>query len=324
MFGIGHNSGMFLRDMPNEQAALSFLVSQITYIEPTVYRIKYPELFYRELVPVDSTGTEWAKSITFFSIDQVGAADWFHAQAADIPLADVTRAKHEVAIEMGAIGYRYNTEELAQGMMIPNFSLSTERASAARRASEEFLHNIAIYGNTQKSWHGLVNSPGIPVINTAHTWAYDMAQAPPLTQNLMNDVNFALTNIWQSTLGIEMSDVVLLPFSAMAQIAMAQLPATSMNILQWIKQNNIVTQQTGQQIEIRAVRGLDTGGVSGNGRIVAYKRDPEIIKMHVPMPHRFLPVWQRGPLVYDVPGIFRVGGLEIRRPATMRYVDGVC
>jgi hypothetical protein len=97
-----------------------------------------------------------------------------------------------------------------------------------------------------------------------------------------------------------------------------------MNLLQWIKQNNIVTQQTGMPIEIRAVRGLDTGGASGNGRVVCYKKDPEIIKMHVPMPHRFLPVWQRSPLVYDIPGIFRVGGLEIRRPATVRYVDGVC
>jgi hypothetical protein len=58
--------------------------------------------------------------------------------------------------------------------------------------------------------------------------------------------------------------------------------------------------------------------------MIAYRKDPEIIKIHVPMPHRFLPVWQRGPLVYDVPGIFRTGGLEIRRPGAMRYVDGIC
>lgn len=323
MYGIGHNSRRFFGDMPNEQASLSFLVSQITYIEPTVYRIKYPELFYRELVPVDSTASEWTKSITFFSIDQVGAADWFHAQASDVPLADVTRAKFEVGIEMGAIGYRYNTEEIQQGMMIPNFSLTTERASAARRAAEEFLHNIAIYGNTTKNWQGLINNSLPVVINTAHTWAYDLAQAPPLTSALMNDINLALTNIWQSSMGIEMSDTVLLPFSAMSQIVMAQLPNTTMNLLQWLKQNNIVSAQTGAPIEIRAVRGLDTAGASGNGRIVCYKKDPEVIKMHVPMPHRFLPVWQRSPLVYDIPGIFRVGGLEIRRPQTVRYIDGV-
>ena len=299
------------------------MVSQITYIEPTVYRIKYPELNFRELVPIDTSGNEWMKSVTFFSIDSVGAADWFHAQASDIPLADVTRAKHEVAIEMAAIGYRYNTEELAQAMMIPNFQLSTERANAARRASEEFLHNIALYGSVAKQWMGLINHTAPTVINTAHTWAYDMAQTTPLTSVLMNDVNMALTNIWQSSLGIEMADTLLLPFSAVSMITMAQLPNTTMNLLEWLKKNNIYTQQTGGELIVRAVRGLDTAGANGNGRIVAYRKDPEIIKMHVPMPHRFLPVWQRGPLVYDVPGIFRVGGLEIRRPMAMRYVDGV-
>jgi hypothetical protein len=314
---------MFFRDMPNEQAALSFLVSQITYIEPTVYRTKYPELIYRELVPIDSSGNEWMKSVTFFSIDSVGQADWFHAQASDIPLADVTRAKHEVAIEMAAIGYRYNTEELAQAMMVPNFMLSTERANAARRASEDFLHNLAMYGATAKGWFGVTNHPNPAVINTSHTWAYDMAQTPPLTQALMNDVNMALTNIWQSSLGIEMANTLLLPFSAISQISMAQLPNTTMNLMAWLKANNIYTQQTGGELMIRAVRGLDTAGATGNGRIVAYSKDPEIIKMHVPMPHRFLPVWQRGPLTYDVPGIFRVGGLELRRPGAMRYVDGV-
>jgi hypothetical protein len=35
-----------------------------------------------------------------------------------------------------------------------------------------------------------------------------------------------------------------------------------------------------------------------------YRGDPQIVKFHLPMPHRFLPVWQTAPIVYDVPGIF--------------------
>jgi len=45
--------------------------------------------------------------------------------------------------------------------------------------------------------------------------------------------------------------------------------------------------------------------------------------MHIPMRHRFLPVWQTGPITFDVPGIFRTGGVEIRRPGAFRYVDGI-
>ena len=57
--------------------------------------------------------------------------------------------------------------------------------------------------------------------------------------------------------------------------------------------------------------------------MIAYARDPEVLKMHIPMTHKFLPVWQTGPLVFDVPGIFRLAGLEIRRPGAVRYMDGV-
>jgi hypothetical protein len=57
--------------------------------------------------------------------------------------------------------------------------------------------------------------------------------------------------------------------------------------------------------------------------MVAYRRDPAVLKMHIPMPHRFMPIWQTAPLVFDVPGIFRLAGLEIRRPKSVRYTDGI-
>jgi len=41
------------------------------------------------------------------------------------------------------------------------------------------------------------------------------------------------------------------------------------------------------------------------------------------MPHRFLPVFQGGPLHWVVPGVFRLGGLDIRRPKEVRYIDGI-
>jgi hypothetical protein len=57
--------------------------------------------------------------------------------------------------------------------------------------------------------------------------------------------------------------------------------------------------------------------------MVAYRRNPQVLKLHVPMPHRFLPVYQDGPLNFVVPGVFRLGGLDIRRPKEVRYGDGI-
>ena len=90
------------------QAALSFMTQQATYIEPQVYEIQYAEIQYPSLIPIDSSGNEWAKSKTFFSLDKVGQAAWFHHLASDIAMADVQRTKYEVNIEMAKGHHRKN------------------------------------------------------------------------------------------------------------------------------------------------------------------------------------------------------------------------
>ena len=70
----------------------------------------------------------------------------------------------------------------------------------------------------------------------------------------------------------------------MSVLSMTQLPNTTMNLMEWVAKNNIVTQQTGKSLTVRAVRGLDNAGSAGQSRAIAYRRDPEIIKMHIPMP----------------------------------------
>ena len=42
----------------------------------------------------------------------------------------------------------------------------------------------------------------------------------------------------------------------------------------------------------------------------------------MPMPLRFYPPQQRF-LTYIVMGVMRLGGLEIRRPSGIRYIDGI-
>ena len=313
---------MWTNDMV--QQALGFLIAQTSYIEPQVYRLKYPELFYAEIVPVDTAANEWAKSITFFSVGMVGQADWFNHLARDIPLADIERQKHEAGIEMAAIGYRYTLEELGQAQMLPNTNLTIERAASAKRASEEFIHNATLYGDTRKAFPGLVTHSQPAVINATNTWQYWVSQGSAYITNILQDFNNVLTNIWQTSLTVEMADTVLTPLSAMTLLATTQLPNTTSSLLDWVKKNNLYTMTTGQALEIRAVRGLDTAGASGNGRLIAYTKSPEVVKVHIPMPHRFLGVWQTAPIVFDIPGLFRLAGLEIRRPGAVRYLDGIC
>jgi hypothetical protein len=310
-----------------QQAALSFLVQQTSYIEPEVYKTRYPDIQYPQLIPVDTSANEWAKSITYYSMDQVGRAAWFNHQAKDIPMADVTREKHETAVEMAAIGYGYTLEELGQAMMIPGLNLSADRASAARRAYEEFVDDVALRGDTGKNLSGLLNYPGVDISTATADGNGSSTTWDDKSGDLVaRDINAAITGMYTATLTIEIADTILLPIAALTSLATRRMSTdsgTDTTILAWLIKNNVYTMQTGQSLTIRGVRGLETAGAGGNGRMVVYRRDPSVLKMHIPMPHRFLPVWQTGPMKYDVPGIFRLGGLEIRRPKAVRYVDGV-
>src|SRR5262245_31133408 len=101
------------------QAALSFVVQQVAYIEPGVYAIQYPDIQYRALIPIDTSAPEWTKSISYYTSDKVGLARWFHHEGTDMPRADIQRSRYEVGVEMAGIGYGYTLEEVGQAMMIP-------------------------------------------------------------------------------------------------------------------------------------------------------------------------------------------------------------
>lgn len=304
-----------------QQQALGFLVEQTAYIEPQVYETQYPTIQYPNLIPVDNSAPEWTKSITYYSTDKVGEAQWFHASAKDIPVADVSRAKYEAGVSMAGIGYMYDLEEIAQAMQL-GINLTTDRADAARRAYEEFVDERLLTGDTDKGWTGLLNEAvNVTVIEAAGA---DTSWGAKDGDAIIKDVNDALSGIWTSTLQIEMADTVLLPPSAAALIATKRLDdMVEISVFDWLRKYNVYTMQTGQPLNFATCRGLETAGSESGGRMVVYRKDPQVLKAHIPMPHRFLPAYQDGPVRFVVPGIFRFGGLDIRRPKSIRYVDGI-
>lgn len=311
-------------NLADSQQALSFLVHQASIIEPQVYKIQYPEIMYSQLIPVDTSGNEWAKSVTFFSMDRVGAAAWFSHLATDMRVADINKTKFEVGIEMAGIGYRYTLEELGFAQLVPGTNLSTDRADAARRAAEEFIDQVAWTGDTAKGWEGFLNNSAVTRTDvTADGTGSSRLWTAKTADQQIRDVNDALTGIYTGSNTVEMADTVLLPHDRLVTLSTTRLSNTSDNALSYLMKYNIYTMQTGRPLTIRGLLGLSDAGAGSTARMVVYRRDPAVVKMHIPMPHRFLPVWQTGPMLFDVPGIFRLGPVEIRRPGAVRYYDGI-
>lgn len=308
---------MFNRD---NQAALGFLISQTAHIEAEVNRTVYPDVQYPELIPVDTSAGEFAQTVTYYSSDEFGKADWINLNADDVPRAGTTHAEHSVPIYDAGIGYGYGFMELNQARML-GIDLTADRASSARRRYEEMVDRVALLGDTTKGFNGLINNPLVtPTPAPTGDWGGTGGATP---DQVLADVNSAILDISSATNYTSVADTLLLPFEKLNFLATTRLPDTSMTLLQFLRENNTYSAMTGGQLVIRGVRGLETAGAGNTARLVAYRRDPQVLKLHIPMPHKFLDPYQAGPLRVDIPGVFRLGGLDIRRPAEVHYVDGI-
>ena len=301
------------------QAALGFVIAQTAHVEAGIYAVRYPDIQYPQLIPVDTSAHPFAKTVTYFSSDKAGLAGWINGNSDDIPMADVEMSQFETSVYTAGIGYGYGWEEINQAQML-GINLSSDKANAARRASEEMIDRVALEGDTTKSMEGLFDNSAVTATGATNG---DWEGGVTTPDEIIQDVNEGLTNIQTQTNNIVLADTLLIPYSRWNFIASRRLTDTNMTILEFIKQNNVYTAQTGSPLTIRATRKLDTAGVSADARMIAYRRDPEVLKLHMPMPHRFLPVYQTGPLRWDIPGVMRYGGLDIRLPNEISYIDGI-
>lgn len=313
--------------------ALAFAQMQSLRVNATVYETRYPDYDFAKLAYVDTTGPEWVPGVLTYSSNATGKAEFQSGYAKDIPLADVTQDGAMRGFQLAAIGYQWNLEEINTALGFPGANLPDRRARAARKAYMEFMYNLALRGSSEKGLGGLINYPGVTVATAAATgtsgvtfWVDENSVGTKTPVQILADINKVLTAGYLGTHGVELADTLILPFEAYTHIASTPYSAQNSTdtILSFLQRTNIYTQQTGRPLTVISNMALSKGSANGqSGRMVAYKNDAETVKIHLPMPHKFLPVYQDGPLNYTVPGIFRTGGLEVTDTVGMRYLDGI-
>jgi hypothetical protein len=92
---------------------------------------------------------------------------------------------------------------------------------------------------------------------------------------------------------------------------------TGSTILEFLQKNNTA----GESLTILKSRALETAGTSSTKRMVAYDRDSQVLKFHLPGPHQFLDPFRKASMTWEVAGIMNVGGVEVRLPKAIVYRD---
>jgi len=296
-------------EMMDMQAALGFVTHQRTHIETEVLKKPYPAIRYAEMIPVDTSANPFALSVTHFAQDSVGKAKFMNGKGDDVPLVNIKGSKFEQTVNMAGVGYSFSLEEIGAAQQLGT-NLSADGAEAARMAYEQFVDEVAFVGDAALGIEGLYNMTGITSAAAGATFAASTPDA------ILAIINTALTGIFTSTQGIELADTIVLPLAEFSRIATVRLAdGSDTTILDFVRRANIYTVQTGQPLNIFADRRLTT-------KMVVYRRDPQVLKMHMPMPLRFIAP-QAVNLEVKVLGMFRFAPVNIRRPGAVRYVTGI-
>jgi hypothetical protein len=297
-------------DLNDAQQTLAFLAPQLLRVEQGVYMVKYPLADYAEFMPVDTQGTVWSAGSLFYSGDIAGKPEWFDVAADDMPYADVSRTQFLQENHIAGIGYKWNRGDLERGQQL-GVNILADKADAATKTAERFIHRTAMFGDGTKFGTGFVDDPLMTVD------AGDSIDGDSDVDDDIAQVNEALTRVQTDTLETYRADTLAVPTSTYNHMASKRVDGTGISLLRYLEENAVI-----RGITIKPTRHLETAGSGGSKRMIAYANTPEVHRFHLPGGgHQFFPQWQKGPFSWEVPGIMAIGGYEIRIPKAKVAID---
>lgn len=305
------------------QVGYAFLTPQLHRIETEVYMTRYPSFDISRFMTVDSSGDMWDVGTVVYSQDNVGNAEFLAAGAFDMPYASSKMAQATRNFHLAGIGYEWNTQELQRAAKLGR-ALSADKAQAAVQSADRFIYGIAMTGQTpasvsEKGWTGFVNNGSAPSAQVAADGTGSSRLWSAKTADLiLRDINDALGAVETGTSETHVANTLVLPTTRYNYIASTRVSTGSdMTILQFLQANNVA----GEGLTILKSRALETAGTGSSTRMVAYDKNSQVLKFHLPGPHQFLAPFQKASMVYEVAGIMNVGGCEVRLPKAIVYRD---
>lgn len=313
------------------QSALPFVIAQGRNIEGVIYAQRYPTYNYADVLPVVTEGNQWSIGTQFMTMDMAGEAKFLSGAGTDMPFNAATHGILTHDFAMLGSGWEWNLEEVNQAQLY-GVNLNDAKARSASSSIERKLYDIAMIGATEKNWKGFTNYAGISTVAAAATGAGGGGNSTfwvnKTPAQIALDMNTLLASVARNSNEVEFADTLALPPEAFDYIATTNVgtDGNAPTILERFRTSNVYTQSSNQPLSIRRVRALATAGAGseiGEGRMVAYRNAPEVLRFHLPMPRLVLPARSKSIMGFETGIIARTGGTEIRLPGAVAYMDGI-
>lgn len=293
-----------------------FLERQLDYVKSQTYDVKYAELKARKLIPISSEADPGAEKIFYRQYDQFGLAKIIHNYGDDLPRADVKGKEFSAEIKTLGASYGYNLKEM-RSSVYGNVPLEQRRANAARRSIAQLENSLALLGDDDAGLVGFFSASAVPTVSLPADGTGSSVLWDNKTEaQILRDLNLVANTVSSQSLGVEIPDTLLMPLDSFNFISSTPRSVNSdTTILNYFLQNNPYIKQ------VEWVNELSSAGVGSTRRMVAYRRDPEVLTMEVPQDFEQLELQVRN-LEYIVPCQEYFAGCLIYYPLAITFADG--
>ena len=301
--------------MPTLQQRFQFMESNAAHIESRVRRISYASIQYPALVGISREASPHADSIVYYTSSGAGEMVDIANRANDIPLISVSLEQHSVIIQHKALAYDWSDREIGRAMYT-GLNLPDQKVRQAFRTAEEEKERVFLNGDSNYGWDGIINDANIPKQTGGTDWG------AATDAQIFEQVNALIGGAWEATGQVRICDTLLLPVSSFVALGRPMGNDANQSVMEYIRKYNPYTSITGRPLMVRTLRQLSTAGASNSKRAIAYPRDMDVLRYHIPQELQFNEPQREG-LTWVYYGTMALGGLEIMEPSSMRYLDGI-
>ncbi len=280
-------------------------------VKNRMYEKKYAELKGRTFVPFSDEGGDASEYMVYRVWDVQTMAKVVVNYATDFPL--VSASASEVYLRYADIGdaYGYSIQDMRNAAKA-GVALDTKLAAVARMGIELGIDDAVANGLPTLKTYGLTNHPNVTLGTlTNGTWASATGE------QILEDLNYIVTLMLTNTKEIFAPDTILMSTAAYRKVVSKLVNSAgsgSLTVKQAFEAQN-------DGVKLASWTRLSLANAGGtNGRIVAYKRDPEVLEFEMGKEFEIFPGQQQG-LMMVFPCKARLAGLAVHHPLAISYFD---
>lgn len=290
----------------------AFLDLQLQSVETQIYRKEYPALKARSFIPLKADVPGGAESFAYYVFDVFGQADWASNYSDELPPQGIRGEKVTGKVEGIVDSYGYSSQDLRAAAMA-NMPLDAELAQAAMERIEFKVDATAALGDKSKGFIGMARHPNVDILQATGTWASQTGDV------ILADLHRLAGYAFVQTKELFPADTMLLDTASYDLISTKPVNTSG------VEGRTVLSAFLASNPHVKSVQSwtkLGTASDAGGKRAICYKRDSRVLQLVIPLETQTHEPQRRG-LRYVIPLEMRFGGVIVRQPKAITYMDGM-